>query len=291
MNYVSPRGLKVSVFAALLVSLLNFQNLSAAFDDIGIGARGRGFGGAYSAVVDDSSAIFWNPAALGRAKRKEVSAFYQDLYGLGLVNYNALGYIHPRVGKGTVGFGWIRLGTTPQVSFMNYSENTFVFSYGQYVGRSVSLGANMKYYSVLYDYKASGIGLDLACLYEAIKDKLKFSFVWENINNPAIYWETLALDNLPSEVNLGAAYWLNPDNVISLEGQKKADSKAHYSAGFESWFFRKSLAFRAGLKEQDDNLNTDIGMSLGFKKIRFDYTLERHYKLGYSSLISFSVEF
>ena len=47
---------------------------STALDQTNIGIRGTGLGGAFTAVADDSSAVFWNAAGL---------AFYQ---GAGEVN-------------------------------------------------------------------------------------------------------------------------------------------------------------------------------------------------------------
>jgi len=45
---------------------------AAEFLTIPIGARGIGMGGACTAVLDDISAIWWNPAGLGLMDQKEV---------------------------------------------------------------------------------------------------------------------------------------------------------------------------------------------------------------------------
>lgn len=271
--------------------LLSFASsaFSSAFEDIGVGARGRGMGGAFRAVVDDSSAIYWNPASLGKVNKREFSAFYQDLYGLGLLNYSFIGYTYPRIGNGTIGFGWARMGTSGSVSVMNYAENTFMFSYGHKFTKLFSAGATIKYYSVLYDYKASGVGVDIAGNYVLIKDKLSTALVLYNINKPQIYWETKAVDTLPSKIYLSAAYKANENHIFSLEADTNMEGKTHPSAGWEGCFINRLLTFRAGASELDGQLNPAAGFSIGYRKLRFDYTLEQHYSLGYSSLVNVTI--
>src|SRR5438045_3246800 len=49
----------------------NFNNVGssgAVFEKIGVGARAAGMGGAYSALADDISALYWNPAGIARLK-------------------------------------------------------------------------------------------------------------------------------------------------------------------------------------------------------------------------------
>jgi hypothetical protein len=46
---------------------------SAAFLKKGVGARALGMGGAYTSLVDDVTAIYWNPAGLGQIKRYNMS--------------------------------------------------------------------------------------------------------------------------------------------------------------------------------------------------------------------------
>jgi hypothetical protein len=263
---------------------------SAAFDDITVGARGKGLGGAFTAGADDASAIYWNPSMLGRAKKPVLGASWQDLYGLGLVNYSFVGYVHPGVGKGSVGFGWTRLGTTGAVTFMNYAENTMTFSYGKKIASGFYAGASVKYFSVDYDVKASGMGADLAGTYSMLNDNLRVALMWYNLNNPQIRWETLAVDTIPSAVKLGTRFALGTDHALYVDAKKQAEKQAEFAAGWEGWFF-KTLALRAGASRQDEKLNTAFGLSLAYNSLRFDYALEKHYALGYNTLFNLSIGF
>jgi long-subunit fatty acid transport protein len=47
------------------------EDFFAMGNELGVGARAMGLGGAYSAVADDYTAMYWNPAGLGQMKRRE----------------------------------------------------------------------------------------------------------------------------------------------------------------------------------------------------------------------------
>jgi len=46
---------------------------TAQFLTIGVGARGLGMGGAYTALTDDAHAVYWNPAGLAALDKKEAA--------------------------------------------------------------------------------------------------------------------------------------------------------------------------------------------------------------------------
>ena len=61
----------------------NFSNEVLA---IGVGARALGMGGAFAALADDSTAVYWNPAGLPQVKNVEIAVIQQgrELSNLGL---------------------------------------------------------------------------------------------------------------------------------------------------------------------------------------------------------------
>lgn len=53
----------------------------ANFLEIGVGARARAMGDAYTGLASGASATFWNPAGLGSLEQFTVAFTYSDLYG------------------------------------------------------------------------------------------------------------------------------------------------------------------------------------------------------------------
>lgn len=84
----------------------------AAYEDVGVGARATGLGGAVTAAADDVYAIHHNPAGLATIDRPELGTTYSRLL-TGLSDNSNLqnsfiGYAHPLQGgrKGVVGGAW-----------------------------------------------------------------------------------------------------------------------------------------------------------------------------------------
>ena len=54
----------------------NIATTSAAFLEIGPGARSLGMGSAYVSVADDASSIYWNPAGMANVSNPQVQSYY-----------------------------------------------------------------------------------------------------------------------------------------------------------------------------------------------------------------------
>ena len=82
---------------------------AADFLRIGVGARALAMGGAFTAVANDASAFYWNPAGMTAVNKFSVHVDHVALFG-GLSQYNAvsatLGFRH----KTAVAINWLRLG-------------------------------------------------------------------------------------------------------------------------------------------------------------------------------------
>ena len=68
-----------TIFLIIISSLINAQSnvatTSAAFLEIGPGARSIGMGSAFVSVADDASSIYWNPAGIVNINKPEVQSF------------------------------------------------------------------------------------------------------------------------------------------------------------------------------------------------------------------------
>lgn len=70
---------------------------TAAFLNVGAGARALGLGGAYSALADEIHALHWNPAGLASVEKREFAASHAELAGGARHDFVAFAY------KGAVG--------------------------------------------------------------------------------------------------------------------------------------------------------------------------------------------
>jgi tetratricopeptide (TPR) repeat protein len=106
-----------------------------------VGARASGMGRAFTAVANDASSIFWNPAGLMNLERQEFSSMYTNLFFDSYFTYVSLGIPRKYLGENSAfGIGWVRYGVAdfeqrsinnePQGEFELY-EQAFVASYAR----------------------------------------------------------------------------------------------------------------------------------------------------------------
>lgn len=62
----------VLLLACPVMADVDFDRLSGSDLGLGVGARAIGLGGAFSAVADDGSALFWNPAGIARLDASQI---------------------------------------------------------------------------------------------------------------------------------------------------------------------------------------------------------------------------
>jgi len=83
---------------------------AAPFLEIEVGSRAMAMGGAFSAVADDATAIYWNPAGLSRLSRSEVT--FTHTKWLADINFNFVGGIFNLGQYGVIGMSMTSLSTS-----------------------------------------------------------------------------------------------------------------------------------------------------------------------------------
>lgn len=131
----------------------------ANFLEIGIGARATSLAGAFGAMADDASALYWNPAGIAVNPRFTVLFSYNDLYGDFDVNHYFAGVTLP-VGDGALGFSALTLasgdiprtteeypeGGDPQFgSTFSWNSTALGASYARQITDRLSVGATLKF--------------------------------------------------------------------------------------------------------------------------------------------------
>ncbi|MDD5089864.1 MAG: UPF0164 family protein [Candidatus Wallbacteria bacterium] len=97
------------LLAALPVGAEDSSGSAGAYLKMGVGARPLGMGGAFTAIADDATAAFWNPAGLVQLDKKEITTMHAMLKMDR--TYNFLNYIQPLPKRNAAwGVNYVRFG-------------------------------------------------------------------------------------------------------------------------------------------------------------------------------------
>lgn len=194
------------------------------------GAKQAGMGEAYSAIADDASAGYYNPAGLAYQDRNRKNLQFMHMNWLPSLAddmyYEYLGYSQYAEGWGNFAFNivYFNMGeqsrTTSTSSEVIGKFQSFELivsgSYGATMTDNLSLGLTLKaIYSKLADLgqgaeKGKGIGtsfaLDFGAMYKPPVQGLSLSAVVHNIGPKISYIDVTQADPLPLHMVFGAAY-------------------------------------------------------------------------------------
>lgn len=149
----------------------------ANFLEIGVGARAMGMGGAYTAIAQDVTALYWNPAGISHITGPSAHLSVADLYGgLGIKHVFA-GVVMPVGASGAIGVSYIQLtsgdiertteanpeGNDPAFGPMfSWTSTAAEIAYGRRMTDRLDIGAGFKLVTEGIDNaNASYLGLDI----------------------------------------------------------------------------------------------------------------------------------
>lgn len=258
---------------------------AANFLKIGVGARATAMGGAFTALADDSTSLYWNPAGLAQIKEGELSATYNLWFEDVRQGYLSIGF--PSMGE-TLGLAanYVDMGTlegrdeagNPTGNF-TASDLELMVGYAKKISPKLSFGfgAGIIQDTIAEDKKSAFLA-NVGLLTEVSKP-LILGFAVQNIGTE------LGGDPLPLTLRLGLALRRSPF-VIALDLVKPTDDDIYYCAGAE-WWIEKIVALRIGYKSNQD-AGSGFTAGLGFKvaTVDLDYAYVAYGDLGNTHRIS-----
>ncbi len=287
-----------------------------------VGARVLGMGRAFTAIADDTSAIFINPSGLGKIDNLQLSsmsskylsefdyvqasALYPTPYGTFGIGYggSSLNYVSSSSEIISVG-GEDRVSATGEVRG-TYSDTAVVLAYGNRVKLlkidNLYLGASLKFISQGLSVigqssgTATGASLSFGALLPVRKD-FSLGLSLQNALLNQVTWSTNSGETLPNILKIGAAYNLFGKNG-SIQNKQELQLALDYDLGINDqssnalhfgleWSPISALALRTGLDNGD--LCAGIGVMLdGFK---FDYAYHTFNSVTQNSTNYFSFSY
>jgi len=281
------------------------------FIAIGVGGRALGLGGAYTALANDVTAGYWNPAGLAALAYPEIALMHDERFG-GLVNYDYGAVAVPVGPKSTLALSVIRLGVDDiantssawvgdlnnnglpdaneidysKITSFNASEWAFYLSYARTSGDRLSIGGNLKVLRHrIGGAAATGIGFDIAALYRAT-DRLTLGANFQDVTTTLVAWNNGTNELITPTLKLGGAYAIDAwdgrfspvfDTDVRFEGRKSA-SNAHlgrisfdFHTGLE-YEFRHLVALRLGYSDVG---SFNVGAGIHLPKLDIDYSFAK----------------
>jgi hypothetical protein len=284
------------------VGTTSFQFLKVLTD-----ARATAMGEAYTAVTDNSDAVFWNPGALTKVTGTDFNFSYMD-YFLD-VNHFSFAGAYNLSGIGTIGIQGIFvdvgemqvtrvsdlrfIGETynPGLTGETFSPSAFVFglSFAKSLTEKFSFGLTAKYIredmdikSASYgDINASAIAFDAGLVYRTGFKSVEISAVVRHFG-PEVTYVGQGYP-LPQTFNIGiSGYLMGKDENMFMNSENQSlliaadliqprDYDQQYNIGLE-YSLMDMLFLRGGYKINYDSEGLAAGFGLKFKNYRIDYS-------------------
>ena len=302
MNQINSMKKIILLFVICSITIFSQSagKTGLSFLKYGFGARNIAMGDAGTALSNDLTGLFYNPAKLAQTSGSEVlfmhNQWIQDVSSEVIGAKTVLWGIPIAVGFNVTSIDGIEYRDIPGEPITTFDANYFFgsLSTGFFVSDEISFGASLKYlYEGLLNDEANGVGFDFGLNYQLPYKGLAASAVIKNIGS----MNTLRSEStkLPTELRIGTAYTYNlEDSKIDftggLEFQKYLDTDDnHLNLGGEI-LYNKLIAARAGYQTGYESRGVTAGIGLMWGNLKFDYAF-LPFSLGLGNANLFSLQF
>lgn len=264
----------VRMFSVLLITCAISFTANAAFENNSFSTRGAGMGSAFTAVVDDVSALTWNPSGLMGISSFALAVEGADLMGVGLQYFSIAGAMP--LGRNKLGMFFSQV----EDSVLHYNEEMVTVGWAGSL-KALDIGMSANLYKIDSVETASGYGFNLAASYKkGLGDKeLCFGFLANDLISSLSY-STGTEQKKPIMFTIGAALKISGKLILAAEIKGE-----EFNIGYE-YLVADNLACRVGLN--DGNVTCGLGISMNGLKIDYAYLMQN---LGNENRFSISKYF
>ncbi len=312
-----------AALAALLLGLVAAGSAGAAevfekvgtydaqFLKIGIGARAAGMGGAYAAVANDPTSIFWNAAGIASVAEDKTELSLDHTEWPAGLNFDYAGVVfHIKGLPGAIAAHARSLSMKEEPErtafrpdgtgeFFDAGYAAYGLTYGRFLTDkfSVGLGANLVHMG-LADLSQQSITFDLGTLYSVGTMGMKIAMAIQNIGSAVTFIEREG--RVPTVFRIGTSFQNDPDNVHHLIGSfdfsHPPDNAERLNLGGE-YGYKRFLYGRLGYNFNYDaetwaaGAGVEVPVSISDTRAKLDYAYTDMTDLGGVHRFSLIVRF
>jgi len=253
----------------------------AAFE-LGASGRGLGLGGAFSALVDDETAVIHNPAALGHLSSVGFSSLYVRQFGG--TTYGSVSLAMRGIGCNVslLDSGVI---VSPQGSF-RYAAQAITLSGGVPIG-PFGFGVRWRYLLVSEPNSGGGWSIDPALMIDI--GSIHLAAMFESAYSVPMRYDSGTDEPFDPSLRVGIAATLSPSPDVwwnaAFEISGLFAAVTRFGAGLEAWI--GGLGARVGY----DGHGPTFGLTIRFSGLQFDWAYAMRSDLGNSHRASFAFRF
>ncbi len=141
-----------------------------------VGPRAIGMGGAFTAIADDITAVYWNPGGTANINTNEAffnhTSLFSDVshdFAAFATNLSGIGIVGAFVSVLSMDEMKVRTIENPEGTGEFFNYNTFIMglNYSRYLTTNFAIGFNVKYISEnLWHMNSTGFAIDIGTLYK-----------------------------------------------------------------------------------------------------------------------------